>query len=224
VSEFVASEALELLGVEAERVHVIHNGFERGRPGDAGLGRGMAGGHPYVLALGTIEPRKDLPTLVAAMAEVWQARPDLRLVVAGGDGWGTEAFEAALARWGAGERVVRLGYVPDDVRSDLLAGAACLAYPSIYEGFGLPPLEAMAASTPVVTTSAGSLPEVCGDAAMLVPPGDRSALAAAIVEVTTDQARADHLVRAGCQRLEAFSWDRTTSQMRQLYRALADQR
>jgi glycosyltransferase involved in cell wall biosynthesis len=76
----------------------------------------------------------------------------------------------------------------------------------------------------VVTTSAGSLPEVCGDAAMLVPPGDRSALAAAIVEVTTDQARADHLVRAGCQRLEAFSWDRTTSQMRQLYRALADQR
>jgi glycosyltransferase involved in cell wall biosynthesis len=222
VSDFVAAEAAELLGVEPERLHVIHNGFDRGRPGDPDRGRALAGAERYVLALGTIEPRKDLPTLVAAMAEVWATEQDMRLVVAGGGGWGTDAFEAALTRWGAGGRVARLGYVADDDRSDLLAGATCLAYPSIYEGFGLPPLEAMAASTPVVTTTAGALPEVCGDAAALVAPGDSAAMAAAIVEVVTDDTVNRRLVEAGCRRVDAFSWDRAASEMCALYRDLAE--
>jgi glycosyltransferase involved in cell wall biosynthesis len=222
VSDFVASDAVELLGAERQRLHVIHNGFDRGRRGVAGRGLELAGGHPYVVAIGTIEPRKDLPTLVAAMAAVEDAVPDLRLVVAGADGWGTGAFEAALERWGSADRVVRLGYVTDQARADLLAGATCLAYPSIYEGFGLPPLEAMAASTPVVTTTAGALPEVCGDAALLVAPGDVEALASAIVAVATEPAVADDLVAAGHQRLEAFSWDRTASELHDLYRRLAD--
>ena len=103
-----------------------------------------------------------------------------RLVVAGPDGWGAEAFDAAVARARHRSRIIRLGWVDDQARADLLAGAIVFAYPSKYEGFGLPPLEAMAAGTPVVATTAGALPEVVGDAARLVPPGDADALAGAL--------------------------------------------
>jgi glycosyltransferase involved in cell wall biosynthesis len=209
VSDFVASEAVELLGAERQRLHVIHNGFDRGRRGVAGRGLELAGGHPYVVAIGTIEPRKDLPTLVAAMAAVEDAVPDLRLVVAGADGWGTGAFEAALERWGSADRVVRLGYVTDQARADLLAGATCLAYPSIYEGFGLPPLEAMAASTPVVTTTAGALPEVCGDAAWYAEPTEPERIFEAARRLLTEPELAAEHVRKGHARARQFTWRET---------------
>lgn len=216
VSEFVAGEARELLGVAEARLHVIPNGFDADAIGDAAGARALVEG-PYVLSVGTIEPRKDLPTLVAAMAEVWEEIPDLRLVVAGADGWGSDAFRAAIDRVGAGERVVRLGYVTDRQRADLLAGATCLAFPSIYEGFGLPPLEAMANGTPVVTTTAGALPETCGEAARYVAPGDEAALAAAIVAVATDGGLARSLTEAGRDRLRRYSWDETARAMAELY-------
>ena len=113
-----------------------------------------------------------------AFAELAREHGDLELVVAGPDGWGTPAFAAAVADSGVADRVVRLGYLEEDQRRALLGGAALLAYPSLYEGFGFPPLEAMAAGVPVVTTRAGAVPEVVGDAAELVPPRDASALAA----------------------------------------------
>ncbi|MGF1598263.1 MAG: glycosyltransferase family 4 protein [Acidimicrobiales bacterium] len=224
VSSFVAAEAEELLDIEPDRIHVIPNGFDRGRQGDPATGRRLAGGRPYVLAVGTIEPRKDLPTLVSAMAHVWAEVPELRLVVAGGDGWGIEAFDAAVAASPHPDRVIRLGYVSDDDRHDLLAGATCLAFPSIYEGFGLPPLEAMAQSTPVVTTTAGALPEVCRGAALLVGPRDPAALARAIVDVATDTSVAGALARAGCERARYYSWETMTGQMVDLYRKLGRRR
>jgi glycosyltransferase involved in cell wall biosynthesis len=220
VSSFVAAEAKELLRVEPERIHVIHNGLDRGLTGDPVRGRTQIGSR-YVVAVGTVEPRKDLPTLVAAMSRVWAIVPDLRLVLVGADGWGTADLEGALKKVPGGDRVIRLGYVPDQTRADLMAGATCLAYPSLYEGFGLPPLEAMAQSTPVVTTTAGALPEVCGDAAMLVAPGDTEGLAEAIVALATDPERARLLVDAGHQRITQFSWDDTAHQMAALYRQLA---
>lgn len=222
-SAFVGSEATELLGVSPDRVHVVHLGFDAGVNGDGARGRQLVGRQHYVLAVGTIEPRKDHPTLVAAMAELRSVDPSLALVVAGGDGWGTEAFEASLQANAMTDRVVRLGYVSDRDRADLLAGAACLAFPSRYEGFGIPPLEAMAAGVPVVATTAGSLPEVCGEGARYVAPGQPTELAAAIAEVVTDDDRRTELIAAGRANVARFSWDTMAKEMAGLYRRLVDQ-
>lgn len=220
-SAFVGEEAKEILSIPTERVHVVRLGFDSQDGGDPSRGRALAGGHRFVLALGTVEPRKDLPTLVAAMAQLWDEDDDLRLVVAGPDGWGSDAFEAAVVRHQAGERVIRLGYVSDADRADLLVAADCLAFPSTYEGFGLPPLEAMAASTPVVTSTAGSLPEICGDAARFVAPGDVDGLARELGLVLTDQAVAAALVERGREHTQRYSWDTMATEMIELYRRLA---
>lgn len=221
-SAFVAREAEDILAIPRDRVHVIRLGFDAQDGGDSERGRLLAGGRPFVLALGTIEPRKDLPTLVAAMARLWALDPDSVLVVAGADGWGTEAFDSAVRHHGVGERVIRLGYVSDADRADLLAAADCLAFPSIYEGFGLPPLEAMAASTPVVTTTAGSLPEICGPAAHYVEPGDVDGLAREIEILRSDEVVAAELVEAGRIQVQGYSWDVMAKEMADLYRSLAD--
>ena len=220
-SSFVGHETVEILGVAPERVHVIPLGVDEAVGGDPGRGRALAGADRYVLAIGTIEPRKDLPTLVAAMAELWAEGENLMLVVAGPDGWGTDTFAEAVASHGAGDRVRRLGWVSAQQRADLLAGAVCLAYPSIYEGFGLPPLEAMAAGAPVVATTAGSLPEVCGDAALLVPPGAPTDLARALARVAADDNLAESLRAAGRANVERFSWDAMAESMVSLYHSLA---
>jgi alpha-1,3-rhamnosyl/mannosyltransferase len=117
--------------------------------------------------------------------------------------------------------VHRLGFVDDRARADLLAGAAALAYPSVYEGFGLPPLEAMAAGVPVVATAAGALPEVLGDAADLVPVGDADALAAALARVLDDGAHRAELVDRGRARGARWSWDASMSAMSDLLALLA---
>src|SRR3954447_26299474 len=220
VSSFVAGEVVELLGADAERVHAIPNGLAPTPHGRAEAGRQRAGGDRYVLAVGTIEPRKDMPLLVRAFDAVAADDADLRLVVAGPDGWGVEAFTAALEGAHHRDRIVRLGWVTDEVRADLLAGASAFAFPSVYEGFGLPPLEAMAASVPVVASRAGALPETVADAAVLVEPGDADALAAAIVIATTDTAERARLVEAGRARAALFSWDDTAASMVRLYRSL----
>jgi glycosyltransferase involved in cell wall biosynthesis len=220
VSEFVAEEVVELLGADAARVHAIPNGLAPGAPGAAAAGIRRAGGDRYVLALGTIEPRKDMPLLVRAFDALAASDHDLRLVVAGPDGWGVDAFTAALDQARHRDRIVRLGWVTDEVRADLLAGAAAFAFPSVYEGFGLPPLEAMAAGVPVVTTRTGALPETVGDAALLVEPGDAEALASALATATAHGPARDAMVERGRQRAARFSWDDTADAMVRLYRSL----
>ncbi len=170
-----------------ERIVVIPNGVrvppEAGPGTDAVAGRQLAGADRYLLAVGTVEPRKDLPLLVDAfdlLESGSSGEPGLRLVIAGPDGWGADALTSAIARSPVRDRIVRLGWVSDDQRVALLRGAAAMVFPSVYEGFGLPPLDAMATGTPVVATAAGAVPEVVGDAAVLVPPGDADALAEAI--------------------------------------------
>ena len=135
---------------------------------------------PYVAFLGTIEPRKDVSSLVRAFATVASSRPELRLVLAGGMGWDAGPVHSAIAASGVAHRIVRTGYVRDDVVAPLLRRAAVVVYPSLEEGFGLPALEALACGAPLVTTAGSSIEEFVGDAALLVPPGDVGALAAAI--------------------------------------------
>jgi glycosyltransferase involved in cell wall biosynthesis len=220
VSEFVSAEIVDVFGVDADRVHVVANGVDPVTTGDRVKGQQVAGGDRYVLALGTIEPRKDFPLLVDAFDVVAADDPEVLLVIAGQDGWGTDAYETALDRAHHRDRVIRLGWVDDRTRADLLAGASVFAYPSRYEGFGMPPLEAMAAGTAVVATRTGALPEVLGDGAVFVEPGDANALAAALADVLTDSAKRDSLIDRGRERAALYSWDACAEGVIHLYERL----
>jgi len=219
-SAFVAAEVVELLGADPDRVRPAHSGVPPLPPPDpAAVGRFLPPGTTrYVLAVGTAEPRKDLPGLVRAFGHLAGDRPELALVLAGPDGWGSDAVAAAVDRVPARDRVVRTGWLDDAALSGLLHGAAVLAYPSVYEGFGFPPLQAMAAGVPVVATRAGALPEVLGDAAALVEVGDGEALAAAMAEVLDDAAVAADLVDRGRARAAGFSWSACAAGLEGIYR------
>lgn len=217
----IADEIIELLEVPPDRVRVVPSGLDPvagDERGDPGVGRALAGADRYVLALGTIEPRKGLPTLVRAFDRLAGDRPGLHLVVVGPDGWGTQAFGAAVGMARHPARIRRLGWVDAVARRDLLAGARVLAVPSIYEGFGYPPLEAMAAATPVVATAVGSLPEVLGDAARLVPGGDVDAFTDAMAEVLDNDGVAAELARRGPAHAATFRWDACAEGLVELYR------
>ncbi len=231
VSQAVADEVVDTIAVDSDRVHVIANGFdlpladELGQDSDiwADAGRDLVDGQ-YILCLGTIEPRKDHPSLLAAMKSVWLTHPKVKLVVAGRDGWGVEAYDRAMHDLGLVDdgRIVRMGYVTNEDRLALLAGADCLAYPSLYEGFGLPPLEAMAVSTPVVATDIAAVAEVCGDAAILVPTRDPDALAEGLITVL--EGGGDRLVPLGHLRTQNYDWDRSVAELVVLYERLAKSR
>lgn len=220
VSSAVRDEVIDAFGADPARVVAIHNGVTLAAPGDPGAGHRVARAERYVLALGTIEPRKDLPTLVRAFDLVADTDADVRLVLAGPDGWGADALTATIHRARHRSRIHRLGFVSDDDRAALLRGAAAFAYPSVYEGFGLPPLEAMSAGVPVVTTRAGGLAEVVEDAALVATPGDAEELAEALTKVLSDESLADDLRRRGATNIERFSWDRTASELVDLYRQI----
>lgn len=158
----------------------------------------------FVLHVGTLEPRKDVPTLAWACRQV-----GVPLVLAGAGGRGPAA-----------PGTVRLGYVPRTDLAPLYGCATLVAYPSRYEGFGLPPLEAMACGAAVVASRVASLPEVLGDAAWLVPPGDGERLAAAIREALGDHERRREMVDAGLERARAFTWTATASATAAVYRSL----
>jgi glycosyltransferase involved in cell wall biosynthesis len=220
VSEETAARLRAVTGTRAEIV-VAHHGVDHARfhPGAAHDGHddderddlALLAAHgvtpPFVAAHpGTIEPRKDVPTLVAAFAAVARTRPDLRLVVSGADGWGTAAARDAIAQHHVATRVVRPGYLPAAVLPALLRRAEAVAYPSRYEGFGLPALEALACGAPLVTTTGSALAEVVGDAALLVPPRDPGALAAALTTLLGDPAVAARLRAAGPAQASGFTW------------------
>jgi glycosyltransferase involved in cell wall biosynthesis len=237
-AQSVAAEIVEHFQVDPERVRVIPPGVDPvlagdlGPAGDLGLAGdlgpagdpGPAGDRlqrpsphpPYVLGLGRTEPRKDFPGLVTAFDLLAAEHPDLELRLAGPQGWGEAALEAATATAAHRDRIVRMGWVED--RRTLLAGASVFAYSSRYEGFGLPPLEAMALGVPVVATATGALPEVLGDAALLVPAGDPAALAGAIGAVLDDAGLAGRLAAAGRARVTTFSWPATIDALVETYR------
>lgn len=240
-SATIAAEVAREFGVDPERIRTVSPGIpplsgprepadessadespaDRSPAGWAG-GRGSPvvlpdGCRRYVLAIGTIEPRKDYPLLVEAFAAVAARIPDLALVVVGGEGWGADRFLAAVNSSPARERIVRTGYLDDAALSAVLAHAAVLAYPSKYEGFGFPPLQAMAAGVPVVATAAGAVPEVVGDGALLVQPGDVDGLAERLVAAVQGGPEIEALVERGRIRSSSFTWERCAAGLAALY-------
>jgi glycosyltransferase involved in cell wall biosynthesis len=225
----IAEEVEELFGpglADAGRIVVVPFGIPRigppgPLPGDLSARMGSA---PYALALGTLVPRKNLPRLVRAFGRVGTTHPDLKLVLAGPDGPGRGAIVAAVNRLALPlrERVIFAGEVGEGVRRTLLEGARVVAYPSLYEGFGFPVLEAMSLGTPVVASGAGAIPEVAGDAALLIDPHDEDALAEGLERVLDDERLRGDLVTRGRERAARFTWTETARGLRDVYRALVE--
>jgi glycosyltransferase involved in cell wall biosynthesis len=223
ISDFVGAEVCDAFGLPPGRVRRAYPGITGAHGGNAKAGQARAGADRYVLALGQLEPRKNLPMLVRAFDRI-DGDPDLALVIAGPDGWARDEFFAAVSVARRGDRVRWLGYVSDAERRDLLAGASVFAYPSLYEGFGLPPLEAMAAGVPVLASNRGAIPEVAGDAALFVDPTDVDALAGGISVLLDDPDRRDAAIRSGRKRAERFSWASAVEGFVEMYTTVAGAR
>ncbi|NLX35332.1 MAG: glycosyltransferase family 4 protein [Chloroflexi bacterium] len=223
-SQATKNDLVNLYGVDANKVRVVYPGVDAGLVPIADESRLAALRHRhrlpehFVLFLGTIEPRKNLVTLLEAYA-LLQRRAGLphHLVIAGGKGWHYEQVFAAVERLGLSEQVHFPGYVSAGELPLWYNAAAVLAYPSLYEGFGLPPLEAMACGTPVVVSNVSSLPEVVGSAAPMVDPHDVAGWADTIARLLTDQNFADTVRADGLRRAQAFTWERTARQVSQVY-------
>lgn len=228
VSEFTRSQVIERYPELASKVSVVHSGLDPqfSQQPDTQSVRAfleeIGQERPYILFVGSIEPRKNIPALVRAFETVAR-RSGLRhdLVMCGPWGWRYGASREAIEGSPLAERIRVLGYLPSSQLPLLYAGADLLAYPSLQEGFGFPPLEAMAMGTPVVTSNTSSLPEIAGDAALMIDPTDGAALADAIERVLTDATTASALVERGYARSRTFTWERATRNTFDIYRLAA---
>jgi len=231
VSESTKNDLRRIFLVPSERIAVIHEGVEPPPPEAWDLPAPKGLEKPYLLFLGTVEPRKNVEGLVKAYESLAERFPKLvgetELVIAGGRGWKSEKAFAAIAaankRFGqSGPRVRALGYVPDEEKLALMARALAFVFPSRYEGFGLPVLEAMTLGVPVITSNVSSLPEIAGrGAALLVDPESTAELSLAMKHLLEDEAKRAELGRRGLERSTDFRWDKTAGETLEIYEEAA---
>ncbi len=216
-SEATRTDLIEHLGAAPDKVQVLYCGVDaRFRPGpEPGEKERLqaqynVGERPYVLSVGTIQPRKNYARLIQAFAQLSE-QPDLQLLIGGGKGWLYQDIFAAADKHS--DRVRILGFVDDADLPALYRNATLFAFPSLCEGFGLPVLEAMACGVPVVTSSVSSLPEVAGDAALLIDPLDTGALAQALARASQDADLRQDMVTRGLAQAAKFTWERAARQL-----------
>ena len=212
VSEFTRSRLIDMFGLKPEKVSVVLNGIGEEftpRPDEEVLRvrtrLGLPPG-PYVLYVGSVEPRKNLARLLEAWEAVQAQCPDLQLVITGLNKGASQVFSAVRIDK-IPPRVTFTGYVEDAELPALYSGALVFVYPSLYEGFGLPPVEAMACGSPVITSNRTSLPEVVGSAALLVDPEDIESIAASIGQVANSESLRAQMRAQGLERARLFQWD-----------------
>ncbi len=223
VSECSRHDLMCYLGLEAKHVHVIPEGVDpRFKPiADDGARQAVLARYritpPYLLYVGGINARKNIVRLFEAYTRVRESQPDVTLVIGGKRQWQTHEIDATFRRLDLASHVHFTGYVDDADLPALYSAADAFVFPSLYEGFGIPPLEAMACGTPVVTSNVSSLPEVVGDAALTVDPYDVAGLAAAIGRVLADTALRADLRQRGIERAAQFTWERTARETLAIY-------
>jgi glycosyltransferase involved in cell wall biosynthesis len=224
VSEFTAREIRELLKMPADRVYVVWEGLEEhiSQPQEsavAQLRKRLQLTRPYLLTVGTLEPRKNLPFLIQVFERLRGYDGDL--VICGMKGWKYEPTLHGMRASPRASRIRYLDYVPDGQLNALYAGADLFLFPSLYEGFGFPPLEAMACKTPVVCSTAGSLPEILGAAAEWVPEFDAERWAAAIEHLLGDSKRMGALRALGLSQARKYTWKEAAGKTWDVYRKIA---
>ncbi len=213
VSAFTREQVIKLLGADPARVHVVHHGIRKLEGNVAP----SAGRKKIVLNVGAIQKRKNIPRLV----EAFEGLPDeWQLVLAGSSGYGAPEIMARIERSPAQARIRVTGYVSPAELGALYRQASIFAFPSLDEGFGMPVLEAMAAGVPVITSSRSALPEVAGDAALLVDPEDTDALRQALRRLAEDVELRGELVRLGTERTQNFTWEKAVRETWDVYQTL----
>jgi len=214
VSEATRTDLIRLYGARESKLDVVYEGDVRRRSPLAdpiGTAHRSALGVtcPYMLFLSTVQPRKNVERLIRSYTRLVQTQAlELDLVVAGQLGWLRETIVRTARRAPAADRIHLRGYVDEDAAAALCAGATFFCYPSLHEGFGLPVLEAQSAGVPVMTSRRSALPEVAGDAALLVNPEDEEEIAAAMLRLSNDETLRQELIRKGYENVKRFSWSK----------------
>lgn len=226
ISDFSKSEILKYLNIEEKKIHVVPCGvdFEKFHcesvPNRVIAVRETYGiPSNYFLYLGTLEPRKNIPAIVEAYKiltnRLKEETPSL--VIAGKKGWDYEAIFSLVKQYQLEEKVIFTGYITEEDKQSLLKGALAFVFPSLYEGFGLPPLEAMACGTPVIVSNRASLPEVVGNAGILIDPENQEQLAEAMEKILSDTDYRDELSQKGIAQAQKFSWKETARRLWEVY-------
>ena len=227
ISEFSKREIVKYLQIDEKKIYVVPCGVDletyNSRKNLQKIEQvkekfGIQG--DYFLYLGTLEPRKNIPAIIEAY-RILKAQSEthiLKLVIAGKKGWDYEAIFELVEKYDLTEDVIFTGYISEEEKCELLKGAMCFLFPSLYEGFGLPPLEAMACGTPVIVSDRASLPEVVGEAGILVDAEDYDELAVKMKLVSESPEYREELSRKGVDRAQNFTWKRASELLKEAYK------
>ncbi|HEV8612807.1 MAG TPA: glycosyltransferase family 1 protein, partial [Gemmatimonadales bacterium] len=227
VSDATRQQLLRHTDARDGRIRVVHHGVDPARPVAPAEQEdfrqrvlGLNRQERFFLNVGAVQNRKNIGNIALALRRL----PEFRLVLAGGDGFGAEAIYTLIEKEGLAGRILRLGHAPPETLRLLYSTAAALVFPSLEEGFGLPVLEAMSYGLPVITSNCSAMPEVAGDAALLVDPLDVAALSEAMRRVAEDENLAASLRRRGFERASAFPWEKCASQTWKVYQEALEEK
>ena len=232
VSDFSKRQIAERLRVAPEHIDAVHEGVDSGLSSKAGDAVGEADAAireqldlPFILVLGAADPRKNTLAVIRVYAARWRELPNReRLVIVGLGDWRSSPAYRLAVELGIEKKIVFAGYVSEGLLAWLYSSSSCFLYPTLYEGFGFPVLEAMMCGTPVITSGSTSIPEVAGDAAVFVDPTSEKSIGDAVVTLLRDERLRQDLIRRGRERVSKFSWENTAEKTLRVYSGLEERK